>query len=241
MQFTFSFNSKGNMISMNHQNLNFVGNMHSSNVNLPMSIFSNISWNNNFTVNTSQFNNNFNFKMPSFNFSDILNVKIGNSRPKVNLDKEFLNKTKQVAQRIGCDYKDLLGVMNAESGLNSRAVNKRSGAVGLIQFLPSTAKSLGTSTQALANMSPTQQLDYVEKYLNNAKNISGLKGRNLTAGDLYALIFMPSKAKNEVLTSVGNRSYSANKGLDLNKDGCITKQELGAKVMKRHVDESIFA
>jgi hypothetical protein len=38
-----------------------------------------------------------------------------------------------------------------------------SGAVGLIQFMPSTAKGLGTSTEALKKMSAVQQLDFVKK------------------------------------------------------------------------------
>ena len=39
-----------------------------------------------------------------------------------------------------------------------------SGATGLIQFMPSTAKDLGTSTTELADMSAVDQLDYVQKY-----------------------------------------------------------------------------
>ena len=38
------------------------------------------------------------------------------------------------------------------------------GATGLIQFLPSTARGLGTTTDALAGMSSVEQLNYVEKY-----------------------------------------------------------------------------
>src|ERR1700743_3763498 len=40
-----------------------------------------------------------------------------------------------------------------------------SGAGGLIQFLPSTAGLLGTTTEALCSMTAEGQLDYVEKYL----------------------------------------------------------------------------
>lgn len=39
-----------------------------------------------------------------------------------------------------------------------------SGAIGLIQFMPSTAKGLGTSTSALKQMTAVDQLAYVEKY-----------------------------------------------------------------------------
>ena len=47
-----------------------------------------------------------------------------------------------------------------------------SGATGLIQFMPSAAAGLGTSTQALAGMSRAEQMKYVEKYLSN----KGVKG-----------------------------------------------------------------
>lgn len=39
-----------------------------------------------------------------------------------------------------------------------------SGATGLIQFMPTTAKGLGTTTEKLAKMSAMEQLDYVKKY-----------------------------------------------------------------------------
>jgi hypothetical protein len=39
-----------------------------------------------------------------------------------------------------------------------------SGAAGLIQFTPGTAKALGTTTAALATMTAEAQLEYVGKY-----------------------------------------------------------------------------
>lgn len=218
------------------------------------SIFSSLSALN--SVNTSSFspmafnvpmfnmsNFNFgNFTMPKFDFSSFSTTSgNGSSRPKVKLTKSFLNKTKQVAQRIGCNYKDLLAVMNSESGLNSRAVNKNGGATGLIQFMPSTARALGTTTEALRNMTPEQQLDYVEKfYVMNRKNFVK-SNRQLSAADLYTLTFMPAYVNKEVLTGAGHKFYSANKGLDTNGDGQITKSDLAQRVARKQVDESIFA
>ena len=49
--------------------------------------------------------------------------------------------------------------MNSESGLNSRAQNKKGGASGLIQFMPETARALDTTTVALRELAPEQQLD----------------------------------------------------------------------------------
>ncbi len=56
-------------------------------------------------------------------------------------------------------------IIGPESGGRADARNKDSGATGLIQFLPSVAESLGTSTDALAKMSSAEQLPFVMRYL----------------------------------------------------------------------------
>ena len=155
--------------------------------------------------------------------------------------KAFLNKVKEIARRLNCNYKDLLGLMQSESGLNPQAVNKSSGATGLIQFMPATAKALGTTTSALKNMTALQQLDYVEKYLQQMKRQAGFgQMQPLSGGQLYALVFLPARSGREVLTSQGEKYYSANKGLDKNKDGKITKSELDARVRSFYVNENCF-
>ena len=155
---------------------------------------------------------------------------------------DFLTRTKRVAQKVNCDYRDLLSVMNSESGLNPKAVNPNGGATGLIQFMPSTAKELGTSTDALKKMSAVEQLDYVEKYYLNTKKRAGFNSsEKLDAGDLYALTFLPARAKREVLTDSSEIYYTSNKGLDKNNDGKITKTELAQRITSRRVNESIFA
>ncbi|MBE7709392.1 MAG: lytic transglycosylase domain-containing protein [Cyanobacteria bacterium SIG32] len=158
------------------------------------------------------------------------------------LGPEFLAKVKQIASRLNCDYKDLLAVMNSESGLNSKAVNPHGGATGLIQFMPKTAKGLGTTTEALKAMSPVEQLDYVEKYLVQMKKSAGFSNdAKLSGGQLYALVFLPGRANREVLTSGSEKYYTWNTGLDTNKDGKITKTELDRRVASKSVNESVFA
>ena len=153
----------------------------------------------------------------------------------------FLDKVKQIAQRINCDYRDLLGVMNSESGINASAKNPNGSATGLIQFIESTARSLGTSTSQLRRMSPMKQLDYVEKFLVKNKSCAGFSsGHKLSAGELYALVFLPARANRQVLASRGEAYYSANKGLDINKDGKITKDELGNRVLSKRVSDRSF-
>jgi murein DD-endopeptidase MepM/ murein hydrolase activator NlpD len=113
-----------------------------------------------------------------------------NSAPKpASKAGEFVAKVKQVAQRIGADPIDLLTLMSFETaGTLSPAkrgphVPGQGRAVGLIQFMPATAKELKTSVQELAAMSPVEQLDYVEKYLVKR----GFRGGGLK--QLYSTVF----------------------------------------------------
>ncbi len=167
-----------------------------------------------------------------------------NNTRNVSSDNEsaFLKRTKQIARKINCDYKDLLALMNSESKINSKAVNSSSGATGLIQFTPQTAKDLGTTTAELKNMSPVEQLDYVEKYLVKYKKAAGFKANEkLDAGDLYALVFLPGRANRDILTDESEKYYAANApALDLNNDGKITKDELSRRMMTHRVSDSIF-
>ena len=157
-----------------------------------------------------------------------LNLNVNHS-----MSDEFINGVKKIADKINCDYNAILAVMKAESGLNPRAVNKNSGATGLIQFMPSTAKGLGTSVEELKKMSAIDQLKYVEKFLVNAKRSAGFSANEkLTPGEVYALVFMPAKAKSGVLAVDGTKAYSANKGTDVNKDGRITTDDLSKRLQR---------
>ena len=172
---------------------------------------------------------------------EIKSSRVKNSVVKAELGEEFLDKVKQIAKRLNCDYKDLIGLMNSESGLNPKARNKRSRATGLIQFMPSTARELGTSVDSILNMSAIEQLDYVEKYLQKAKKIRFGSSEKLDAGELYALTYLPARANRSVLATSNEKYYKWNKGLDLNKDGKITKDELAQRVERKQVNDMYFA
>lgn len=131
----------------------------------------------------------------------------------------FEAKVNQIAASLGVDPNFLMIVMYKESRLNHRAINAQSGATGLIQFMPSTAQSLGTTTASLAAMSNVQQLDYVEKYLRPYKS----KMKRLI--DLYLSVFYPvavGKAENYIIARSGSATYNQNAGLDVDKNGQIT-------------------
>lgn len=105
-----------------------------------------------------------------------------------------------------------------------------SNAIGLIQFMPSTAKDLGTSTERLSCMSAEGQLRYVEMYfLPYAKRIHSME-------DMYMAILMPKyigKPLDSILFTKGGTAYRQNSGLDVNTDGKITKEEAASRVRVR--------
>lgn len=104
-----------------------------------------------------------------------------------------------------------------------------SGAIGLIQFMPATARGLGTTSEKLAEMTGVQQLQYVERYFAPyAPAIHSLS-------DMYMAILMPfyiGKPDHSVLFSAG-ASYRQNSGLDANRDGKVTKLEATGMVQAK--------
>jgi hypothetical protein len=150
-------------------------------------------------------------------------------------DPDFNKKLEKIASALGVDSKHLVAIMKQESGVNPAAVNKMSGATGLIQFMPKTAASLGTTTAELKNMSAVEQLDYVYKYF---KMVGVKPGMDL--GDLYMAVFMPKYVGADDNTVLGQNGaagfsgkvYAQNKGLDKNKDGAITVADVKSSVQR---------
>jgi hypothetical protein len=104
-----------------------------------------------------------------------------------------------------------------------------SGAVGLIQFMPTTAAALGTTTADLAAMTAEDQLTWVHRYFLPYKH------KIKTLDDTYMAILWP-KAVGEpddfVLFDIISKptTYRQNASLDFDKDGKITKREAAARV-----------
>ena len=143
-----------------------------------------------------------------------------------NLRTAFENTVKAICSDLGIKNPDwLMIVMWAESRLNPQARNPKGTATGLIQFLESTAKDLGTSTAALYKMNHVQQLPYVREYL---KRRIKERGVPKDAYQLYFLVHFPiafGKADNTVLYSKGTTAYNSNP-LDYNADGVVTVAEV---------------
>ena len=152
------------------------------------------------------------------------------------LSQEFITKFLDVCVNLQVNPNHLISCIAFESGetFSSNVKNKFSGAVGLIQFMPQTAASLGTTSEDLAEMTSVEQLDFVEKYF------IPRAGKLKTLEDVYMAILWPAgigKPLDYVLFDKNGdhpQRYIQNAGLDFNKDGIITKAEAAAKVRAKY-------
>lgn len=95
---------------------------------------------------------------------DIKNLALTPNGEALWKSEAFQKAIQKVCNNLGINPDHLKLVMHKESKLDPKAQNKDTQATGLIQFMPKTAKGLGTSVEALKNMSAIEQLIYVEKY-----------------------------------------------------------------------------
>ena len=147
---------------------------------------------------------------------------------------EFIRGVEAMAERIGTQPEYLLAVMSFETGGSfSPGVRNAagSGATGLIQFMPATARELGTSTDALSRMSATEQLQYVERYFARRSDPGDLN----TLEGVYTTVLYgsPRPDPSSTLFSSGTAAYRMNAPLDLNRDGRITAGEATRFVRNR--------
>ena len=170
--------------------------------------------------------------------------------PEVAGDEKFMSGIADLSEKYNIPQNDILAMMDFETGGTFDPAQKNigpdgtpetgSGATGLIQFMPKTAEGLGTSTEELSKMSRSEQLEYVDKHFEtNLKGRLGDEGGDIS--DLYMSVLFPvavGKPDDFVLFGKGainekfEGRYEANRGLDANNDGSITKVEAAAKVIK---------
>lgn len=155
----------------------------------------------------------------------------------------FRDKVIAISNGLGIDPSWLMACMSFESGETfSPSIRNAagSGAVGLIQAMPSTAAALGTSTEALAAMTAEEQLAFVAAYF------KPWTGRLHSLGDVYGAILWPGmigKPDDAVIFDRADKRhpkrYLQNRGLDFNRDGKITKSEIVARV-QRELDRGLL-
>lgn len=136
-------------------------------------------------------------------------------------DTRFMNEITRVAQRFGRPVSEFMRVIQGESNFNPTIRNGDSGATGLFQFIPSTASMLGTSTDSIANMTPVQQVQLYEKYLDSfdydGSNALGI----MQAAPAYA-----NRSNGSVIYSVGSRAWEQNPGWRDGEGGAITVRSI---------------
>jgi hypothetical protein len=127
-------------------------------------------------------------------------------------------KIQKIADSYGFTPEELMTVMDYETGytLDPSKVSGNSSATGLIQFMPTTAEELGTSTEDLSAMTVLEQLDYVDKYFK----------KNHKKGDHpYDTVVAPSaagKGDDTVLYPAGSKQAKANPSWQ-DEEGKVTK------------------
>ena len=162
------------------------------------------------------------------------------------LGSNFYTKLAQMSNSLGLKPEDVLAMMQIESNINPQIPSK---AVGLTQFLPSSLRGVGFhgSPEDFRQLSGEEQLPYIERYFRTQLSLNG--GPFKSAAQMYvanlwplALSYPDVRANNPNAVIISShpepnphrtvsiayeiKSYYANRGLDLDKDGKITLGDL---------------
>jgi hypothetical protein len=128
--------------------------------------------------------------------------------------------TEMEAKYPGLTRAELYDIINGESNFDPSARNP-SGASGLFQFMPQSAAELGYNTDQIAQMSPVQQLNVYDEYLDrwnyNGDNHLGM----MQAAPAYA-----SRSGGSVIYPVGSAAHTQNPGWRPSNGGHITVQSI---------------
>lgn len=150
--------------------------------------------------------------------------------------EDFIEKVREISNLLGIlpDWLMLVFYIETAASVHKKIdhrIKNSIDATGLIQFLPSTARNLGTTTAKLREMSNVEQLHYVYKYLYPYR----AKIKSVT--DVYLAVFFPAaigKPDEWILKTSGlsaAKIATLNPGFDSNKDGVITVGEIKKKVL----------
>lgn len=148
-----------------------------------------------------------------------------------NTTPAFRAELINVARRLGVNVDFLATTISFETAgsFSPTIKNPFSGAIGLIQFMPDTAKGLGTTMENLEKAGAIGQLKFVEKYY---RSVIASVGRPQSLADTYLIVFTPKFVKEpDFEYEAPSAQYKQNKGFDINpKDNKITKSEITYKI-----------
>ncbi|CCY63105.1 MAG: hypothetical protein ACLSA2_07000 [Candidatus Gastranaerophilaceae bacterium] len=129
------------------------------------------------------------------------------------LSQEFFDEIEAMSKRLKCDAEDLAALMFGESQFKPNLVSADGKYKGLIQMTnASLSNSIKYSIKKYGEKSPVdknmtmekylklpreKQLIYAEAYLDMLKDTSGLKGKKIDGGQLWAMIKSPKNVNNK--------------------------------------------
>lgn len=153
-----------------------------------------------------------------------------------------------IEQQLGLNADKLMTCMAFETGqtFSPSIRNPASSATGLIQFMDATIidmvkhypqlANLARTTKELAKLPALTQLTFVYYYFKPYSAVHDLSRWSLE--DCYMAILLPVMIGKSLDAPMewSSRAYAANRGLDVNKDGRITKREATTYVRKLFVE-----
>lgn len=154
------------------------------------------------------------------------------------VDEAFRRRVREIAGNLRFDPNWIMSIIAFETGrsFNPSVRNPNGSATGLIGFLETTARRLGTTTSQLARMTAVEQLTFVELYF------QPFSPRIKNIGDAYMAVLWPAgigKIDSYILwekTGQYAREYAANAGLDKNRNDTITRGEAISRVNAMYVE-----
>lgn len=165
----------------------------------------------------------------------------------MNLDDAFWPALwSLVALPSGTRPEIFLAVWLLESGLDPSAQNARSGCTGLNQTCPAPngpGFPPGHDAASFRAVPASEQLAWIAPQVMKAVALNG--GPFLSAARYYQANFLPATLPTvtrptDVLAGAGGpyaQAYAWNRGLDVNRDGVITLDDLGS-ALERHASAS---
>ena len=122
-------------------------------------------------------------------------------------DPEWQRELALIEERFpGFDRTELYKIINGESNFDPKARNP-SGATGLFQIMPDSAKTIGTTTTAISQQTPAQQLNTYGKHLDFWKYDPDNSLGMMQAAPAYA-----SRSGSSVVYPVGSAAWNQNPG-----------------------------
>jgi hypothetical protein len=130
------------------------------------------------------------------------------------IDQDFAASIESLGNDLGVDPMYLANTLYAESRLDPSVKNMAgSGATGLIQFMPTTASNLGTTTDELSRMTSVEQMEYVRRYF-SADNLGAGRLRDLqndpSQHNVNMAVFLPSMIGKPVDTQIPQKYWRQN-------------------------------